>query len=158
MAGCPRLTPPGRLPQGGERSSWGPGATAKPSTSWMGRIELNGLRRAGRSAGLHGLRLLSISDNLSMVLAFDRGRSADSGVNVLCRRSCALQIGTRIQWFQRHIESQRNAMDYGSRAADRGDANLYMNSPELDAAELVSRPLGLTSELKGSWRRRLLCC
>ena len=84
------------------------------------RSMLMGLRRTCRCTWLHGLRQASIGDNLPAILAFDKGRSSDRAMLALTRRSCALQLATEILWRLRHVESQRNPDDRGSRMADRG--------------------------------------
>ena len=83
-----------------------------------GRVALMSLRRESRSLGSHGKKLLTLCDNLSAVCAFDRGRAKDLSLLSLCRRSCALQVATGIQWHLRYIESGRNPSDEGSRVFD----------------------------------------
>lgn len=80
-----------------------------------GRVCLMGLRRLVRSVKNLGKVAFSISDNLSCVLAFEKGRSSSSRMNALCRRAAAYQISGGIQWRLRHIRSELNVADKPSR-------------------------------------------
>ena len=80
-----------------------------------GRVCLSGLERISRLPAAHGHRLLSLCDNLSAVLAFNKGRSRDPALRSLCRRAAATIIGCELQWFLRYIETLRNPTDEGSR-------------------------------------------
>eukprot|EP00435_Cladocopium_sp_Y103_P074179 s45_g47.t1 len=80
-----------------------------------GRVALMTLRREAKRSEAHGKRLLTLSDNLSSLSAFDRGRAKDVALLALCRRAAALQVASGIQWFLRYVESKRNPSDYGSR-------------------------------------------
>ena len=79
------------------------------------RVCLMGLRRLCRTARNLGTTAMSITDNLVSALAFEKGRSSSRALNNLCRRAAAYQIGGRIQWRLRHIESKRNVADEPSR-------------------------------------------
>eukprot|EP00972_Heterocapsa_arctica_P101361 14940011-Heterocapsa_arctica.AAC.1 len=85
------------------------------------RVELLGLRRVARNVNLHGLRVLSIGDNMAAVLAYEKGRARDPVLRSLVARSAAYRIGCEIRWKQRYVESKRNCTDHDSRAADRGE-------------------------------------
>ena len=85
-----------------------------------GRTSLRCLRRVARCADAQGTTLVTIGDNLVSICAFEKGRSKAWGLNAVARRSAAYQIGCRIQWRQRHIESERCVADAGSRLADPG--------------------------------------
>ena len=52
-----------------------------------------GLRRAVAGTAGHGHRFLSFTDNMSSLLAFDRGRSHSYDLLCLCRRAAALCSG-----------------------------------------------------------------
>ena len=55
------------------------------------------------------------ADNLTVVLAFEKGRSGSPALNRLCRHATALQVGSSFLWRLRHIESHRNISDAPSR-------------------------------------------
>lgn len=80
-----------------------------------GRVLLSSLKRASRIAELFEGKKLSLSDNLSALLAFDKGRSSSHGLNSLCRRAAALLGATGIRWKLRHVETDRNVADSPSR-------------------------------------------
>lgn len=83
-----------------------------------GRVSLMGLRRHARSKNSLGTRLLTISDNMSSLLAFSKGRSKSFALNQLVRRAAAYSVGLRIQWCLRHVKSEDNASDESSRWHD----------------------------------------
>ena len=62
----------------------------------------------------------SVGDNLSEILAGDKGRCADWGLLALLRRATAYQIACDIRWNRRHIRSKVNPSDAGSRRATLG--------------------------------------
>ena len=84
------------------------------------RIALLGLRRASRCLKNHHTRVLSIGDNMSEILASEKGRAADYSLRSLIRRAAAYQLGCGIMWRRRHVDTKRNISDGGSRKADRG--------------------------------------
>eukprot|EP00973_Karenia_brevis_P083213 11538292-Karenia_brevis.AAC.1 len=84
------------------------------------RAAILGLRRTAREGHDAGDELLSVRDNLSEILAIEKGRAKDWALNTLCRRPAALQLGADISWKRRHVESLRNVSDFDSRLADRG--------------------------------------
>ncbi|CAK0812661.1 unnamed protein product, partial [Prorocentrum cordatum] len=84
-----------------------------------GRATLLGLRRATRSVAAHGCRALSIGDNLSSMMAFEKGRCANPVLRQLACQAAARQLATGIQHYHRCSESKRDPTDYDSRAADR---------------------------------------
>ena len=79
-----------------------------------GRAALLSLRRAVAGTAGHGHRLLSLTDNMSCLLAFHRGRSRSYDPLCLCRRAAALCIGADVSWVLRHLETWRNPSDEGS--------------------------------------------
>ena len=85
-----------------------------------GRIMLGGLRRSSRVVRHHGRRLLSLGDNLSSILAFEKGRACDEGLRRLASKAAAIQVGCEIDWVLRYVETDRNAADPGSRLASAG--------------------------------------
>ena len=80
-----------------------------------GRVALMSLRRAARDPRLHGSRLLTLCDNLSAIMAFDKGRARDLSLLSLCRRAGALALACEIRWHLRYVESARNPSDKDSR-------------------------------------------
>ena len=81
---------------------------------------LGGLRRSSRVVRHHGRRLLSLGDNMSFILAFEKGRACDEGLRRLASKAAALQVGCEIDWVLRYVETDRNAADPGSRLASAG--------------------------------------
>lgn len=69
-----------------------------------GRVELAGPRRHCRTVKGAGHKLLSISDNLACVGAFEKGRSS-SALLTLCRRACGYRLACEVQWRLRYLES-----------------------------------------------------
>ena len=80
-----------------------------------------GLRCAARSTSMRDSIVLSIGDNLSEILASDKGRSSDPVTNAQLRRAAGLTAAAGISWRRRHIETGRNPTDQGSRIADDGE-------------------------------------
>eukprot|EP00971_Amphidinium_carterae_P317650 6314371-Amphidinium_carterae.1 len=73
------------------------------------------VRRHCRSTSGLGSRLLVLCDNLVSVLAFDKGRSQSFALNALCRRMCAFLLACDVRLGLRHIVSEDNPADAGSR-------------------------------------------
>ena len=84
------------------------------------RDSIMALERHVRSAQQHRCRLFQPSDNLVSVLAFDKGRPKSGALNTLCRRVCALVVVCDIVRRLRHIRSEKNAFDEGSRKESIG--------------------------------------
>lgn len=80
-----------------------------------GRVCLSSLKRSGRILSHAGCRKLTLCDNLSTVLALEKGRSNSIAMNRICKTSCSLQIALQIRWFVRHVETKRNQADRPSR-------------------------------------------
>ena len=85
-----------------------------------GLVALSSLKRTARVDSLTHSTKLTLSDNLCVVLAFEKGRSNSPSINRLCRVAAALQIGLDIHWRLRHIESPRNVADAPSRWFEKG--------------------------------------
>ena len=85
-----------------------------------GRTTLLGLRHAGRDPRWHGCRILSITDNLSSLFAFEKMRSRNRALLWLCRRAAAYILACGLIWRLRYSESKRNPTDTDSRLADEG--------------------------------------
>ncbi|CAK0844871.1 unnamed protein product [Prorocentrum cordatum] len=85
-----------------------------------GRVALGGLRHAARQVDCHGSRVLSLGDNMSELLSIEKGRAVDLGLACLCRRAAAYQIACGISWRRRHLDTDRNLSDAGSRKALQG--------------------------------------
>ena len=79
------------------------------------RVALMSLRRLCRSVGNMGTTCLTLCDNLCSVLMFEKGRSGVFGLNNLCKRAAAYQIGCSIEWRLRHVRSEDNVADAPSR-------------------------------------------
>ena len=98
-----------------------------------GRATLLCVRRAVAGTAGHGHRFLSFTDNMSSLLAFDRGR-----------REAALCIAADGSWVLRHLETWRNPSDGGSRRAPGvGRARFMRSSAQPRAAQQVSGALGV---------------
>lgn len=78
------------------------------------------LCRCARVASAHGKIILSAGDNLSEILAIEKGRAKDYSLNCLCRRNGALQLAADMVWRRRHVISEENASDKDSRLVERG--------------------------------------
>ena len=85
-----------------------------------GRTSLLGLRHAGRDVRWHGCRILSITDNLSSLFAFEKMRSRSRALLTFCRRAAAFIIACGFLWRLRYSESARNPTGRDSRLADAG--------------------------------------
>eukprot|EP00972_Heterocapsa_arctica_P066427 9803536-Heterocapsa_arctica.AAC.1 len=88
------------------------------------------VRRACRVKKNLKRKHLTLTDNMSCLGAFEKGRSASYGLNNLCRRLCAYKVAGQIQVRGRYIETDRNVADAGSRLKDEGKigGNLIGNS------------------------------
>ena len=84
------------------------------------RVAIMGLRDASSTPHLQDKTLLSIGDNLSEILATDKGRSHDPVLNAQLRIRAGLCTQSGIDWRRRHVETKRNPTDHGSRLADEG--------------------------------------
>lgn len=58
-----------------------------------------GLKRILRGVRWHNHGVVTLSDNLSAVLAFDKGRSRDVALRALCCRAAAMVLACNIRWF-----------------------------------------------------------
>ena len=85
------------------------------------RTAVMGLRRAARDPSCHGTVVLSAGDNMSAVMAFEKGRAVSYELLAQCRRAAAIQISCEIDWRQRHVRTAENVADHASRMADRGE-------------------------------------
>ncbi|CAK0909779.1 unnamed protein product [Prorocentrum cordatum] len=79
------------------------------------------LWRAAADVNFHGKEILSLCDNMSSVLAFEKGRATNFELLAQCRRAAAVCFGCEIRWRPRHVPGIYNVADHGSRAADRGE-------------------------------------
>eukprot|EP00435_Cladocopium_sp_Y103_P015295 s2932_g3.t1 len=80
-----------------------------------GRVALSSLKRTCRSAGLHDKWKLTLTDNLSCLAAFERGRATSFALNQLCRTAAAYAMSCGVRWRLRHVETKRNPADKDSR-------------------------------------------
>ena len=83
------------------------------------RVALSSLKRCCRIREIQGHRKLTLSDNLSAVCAFSKGRSSRGSLNRVCQVAAALQFGCGIIWTLRHLETKRNPSDEPSRWFER---------------------------------------
>ena len=95
-----------------------------------------GLRRFTRAVHAHGHRLLSIGDDLSSILGFEKGSSRDYALRQLTRSSAARHVACEVRQFRRYSESERKFTD-----ADHAPWS-GARSP-LDAANMATDPVGL---------------
>ena len=109
-----------------------------------GRVALSSLKRSARVAELHNHRKLTISDNLGVVCAMNKGRSSHDKLNKLCRQAASLQFATGIIWHLRHVETKRNVADSPSRNHEhlgrRLDPPCMLNKHGCDSPRAVSAP------------------
>ena len=75
---------------------------------------------------------------MSEVMATSSGRARDHELNCVCRQSCAVQLGTAIQWCRRHTVSKENPADGDSRLADGG----FLRAGERFVGDQLRRHLG----------------
>ena len=80
-----------------------------------GRVALSSLKRTCRSARLHDKWKLTLTDNLSCLAAFERGRAISFALNQLCRTAAAYAMSCGVRWRLRHVETKRNPADKDSR-------------------------------------------
>ena len=80
-----------------------------------GRGIVAALRHKARTLEAFGKRQLHLNDNLGMVLAVDKGRSASMGLLRVCRRLLCLQVALGATLVCRWIPSEWNVADSGSR-------------------------------------------
>lgn len=86
------------------------------------RVALMSLRRLCRSVHNMDTVSMTLCDNMTTILAYEKGRSSSGGINALCRRAAAYQIASSIQWRLKHIETHRNVADKPSRQWDNHDS------------------------------------
>ncbi len=79
------------------------------------RVALSSLKRTCRTSCLHGRLKLTLTDNLSCLSAFEKGRAVDPRLNSLCQVAASYSMGCGIRWRLRHIETKRNPADRDSR-------------------------------------------
>ena len=79
------------------------------------RVCLSSLKRCGRVRSLAHSKKLTLCDNLSAVLALEKGRSSSVALNRLCKTAASLQLALDIRWHVRHVETKRNQADGPSR-------------------------------------------
>ena len=83
------------------------------------RTSLIGLFRASRGAAGHGQVHLSLGDNLSSIMAFEKGRAKDPALRRICQRAGAICIAAEMSWRHRHVASEDCVADFGSRLKQR---------------------------------------
>ena len=127
------------------RGGW---ARRAPILDLEARVLVMGLRRACRDVASHGTELLSLSDNLSAVCAFTKGRATEHKLRVHTERAAGYALACGVRWKVRHVRTHRNLTDHDSRAADRGEvargrvevSNLFAVSSALQVSPQPVRP------------------
>ena len=85
------------------------------------RIAVAGLRRFCWVAANHNSRAFSLCDNLVSCCAFDMGRARSWALNLQCRRMCAYRVGCCVRWRVRHVPTDDNVAEEGSRRFEPPD-------------------------------------
>ena len=111
----PRLAPSWGAP--GRWRAVAVGAWRRPDKihNLEARAAVMGLEEFCKDPANHSHVLLSLGDNMSEVLAMDRGRARSWELLAIARRAAALQAAANVRWARRHIETDRNPSDYASR-------------------------------------------
>ena len=104
-----------------------------------GLVALSSLKRTGRVSSLCHSTKLTLSDNLVVVLAFEKGRSNSPSINKLCRAAAAYQCGLDICWRLRHTESPRNVSD--------GPSRIFEKTRKPEVKYIECKRVGYRSEL-----------
>lgn len=102
------------------------------------RVCLSSLKRAGRVASQVGARKLTLCDNLSAVLAFEKGRSSSMAINRVCKTAAAIQAATQIRWRVRHVETKRNQADGPSRGIMNRNPWMKFEKPQVVGDDLFT--------------------
>ena len=107
------------------------------------RVALVIIRRSCRTIAHLNKRHLGLSDNMTTVLALDKGRSS-MGLKAICRRAAAYQLAANQQWKWRFIESARNVADWGSRrlAAPKAGVQTSSTRPPLGLEHIIPNTYG----------------
>ncbi|CAK0809347.1 unnamed protein product, partial [Prorocentrum cordatum] len=121
-----------------------------------GRICVAGLRRFCRTRAHHGHRALSLCDNLVCCCCFDKGRARSHVLNSLCRKAAAYSVGCRVRWRVRHVPTDLNVADEGSRRGQARDPEWLLQkkrerqpvAPWLPSASLFAGAAGLTAAVR----------
>ena len=82
-----------------------------------GRAAFWGLRHHCRKLANHNKKVLLLTDSMSAILAFGKGRSSAIGLGSICRRWSAFSLACNISPKVRWIASERNPADGPSRNA-----------------------------------------
>ena len=91
-------------------------AAAEDIMRTEGRASNLCVRHFLRKVQNHSKRCLILCDNLSLTLAFTKGRGSSIALNQCCRERCALALAVNGSFVTRWIPSERNAADGPSRA------------------------------------------
>ena len=112
------------------------------------RVALSSLKRTCRVASLHGRLKLTLTDNLSCLCAFEKGRATDFNLNQVCRAAAAYSAACGVRWRLRHIETKRNPADRDSRLLGKPKQKIGP-APPFDRGKLNRTGVGQCS-LPGS--------
>ena len=103
------------------------------------RAALMGLRRAVAGTAGHGHRFLSLRDNMSSLLAFDRGRSCSHDLHCLRRRAAAQCVGADVMWVLRHLEKWRNPYGLCEALPSHLPLNMFLELSVSNFASILNR-------------------
>ena len=104
------------------RKRWRHGGKGMHINIKEAKVALSSVKRTCRVAKLHGTTKLSLTDNLSCLCCFERGRSSSFKMNVICRTAAAYVGACGLRWRLRRIETKRNPADFDSRFTEHGQA------------------------------------
>jgi hypothetical protein len=98
---------------------------AEPIGILESRGVLAGIKHRVRRRADFCRRCLHLSDNMSVVLAFSKGRCSNFVILACIRRTLAHEIATNCQFLFRWVPSERNAMDKASRRYEPASPQPY---------------------------------
>ena len=101
------------------------------------RVALLALRRASRLKSAVRSRLLIFSDSLVSCAVLDKGRSRSRALNSIARRFASYSLALSCRPRVRHVETERNHADWGSRLVElqRRAANRVLRRTGAETSE-----------------------
>ena len=114
--------------------AWKSGGTIH---SFEARGMLHGLRQVASLGLAHGRLLMSLGDNMSAILAMEKGRATAYDLLAQTRRAAAYIFAAEIDWRCRWVDTVRNISDWDSRAANRGEIGVGLARDSSKSLELV---------------------
>ena len=123
-----------------------------------GRTTLLPFKRASRSTAPHGHKFLTIGDNMSSPLSFEKGRARDWGFRQLTRVSAAQSIVYELDQRHCYAETDRNPSDRDSRAVERGEVRTgqVQSGPRRELQLLMNMALAAMA-IARRYLRRVIC-